>query len=326
MIDWQRSVYDDAWDMIESGLVSAARIIHDRTELRQIAEGALDVFEFRRQFSAVPPIRAQAGSMNARDDADRWSGPDARGPGPGPLLLSRGSHAAAHERSNEAVLTCLGHEFRTPLNGILGSLEGLKEEIQGDEHRALVEAALSSAKRLSQTLLCILRLAEIESARLHPGIRPCNVTAVLAKVMEEYARRALLKGIAIRADRSNAPCIVPVDPEILTEALGHLMDNAVKFSSRGCIRTEIRRTAYGQEKERRVEIVIADEGIGIPASRIGVVQDSFRQASEGYTRLYEGIGLGLTIATRLVELMRGSLRMESTEGRGTTVLVSLPAE
>ena len=326
MIDRQRSVYDEAWDMIESGYVSAARIIRDRTELRQIAEGALDVFEFRRQVSPLPPIHTQAGSMNARDDADRWPAPDARGPGPGPLLLSRGGHGASHERSNDAVLICLSHEFRTPLNGILGSLEGLKEDIQEGEHRAFVEAALSSAKRLSQTLLCILRLAEIESARLHPGMRQCDVTAVLAKVTEEYAPRALLKGIAIRADLTNAPCIVPADPEILTEALGHLMDNAVKFSSRGCIRTEIRRTACGQEKERRVEIVIADEGIGIPASRIGVVQDSFRQASEGYTRLYEGIGLGLTIATRLVELMRGSLRMESTEGRGTTVLVSLPAE
>jgi len=104
------------------------------------------------------------------------------------------------------------------------------------------------------------------------------------------------------------------------------MDNAVKFSGGGSIRTAIRRVDRGRTKERTVRIVITDEGIGIPVGQIGVVQQPFRQASEGYTRLYEGTGIGLTIAKRLVELMRGTLDMESIEGKGTTIVVSFPMD
>jgi two-component system, sensor histidine kinase LadS len=326
MMHRQRTVYDDAWEVIESGLLSASRMIRNPHEFRQVAEAALDVFEFRRQEAHLHPADAQAADTKEPDATDGtlpldpWSG------GLWPILPPLSGRVPDLRRSRDAVLTTVNHEFRTPLNGILGSLEGLKEELQEGEQRTAVEGALSAAKRLSQTLLCILRLSEIESGRIIPEMRPCNISTVLAKVTAQYAPRAEAKGIAIVAGDADTPCVISTDPGHLAEALGHIMDNAVKFSTRGSIRTSIRVMERDQTRMRDAEIVITDEGIGISAAKIGIVQQPFRQASEGYTRLYEGAGLGLTIARRLVELMHGSLRIETTEGKGTTIVVSFPAE
>ena len=218
--------------------------------------------------------------------------------------------AEAASRAKGALLSNMSHEFRTPLTAILGFADVLQHEA-GREHQPFVAAIDRGAQRLLSTLDAVLELSWIESgdASLRRG------PVAVRELAESAARSAGPSAVPVRVA---GQAMADADPKAVARVLDALLSNAVRFTERGHVDVAV------WEAPGAAVVEVADTGIGMSAAFVERATEPFRQASEGDARAYEGAGLGLTVADRLVAQMGGRLEIESREGDGTTVRVWLP--
>jgi len=225
-------------------------------------------------------------------------------------------------RLKTELLTNVSHELRTPLNAILGYAEILDSmpEIVGDERRQIVTRILSNAVSLTCAVNNLLEYSTVVagSRELRPG------TVRLAELFDELEpwvdRLIDEKPIAFTwaADPDLPP--LETDRSKLRQVVLNLLANSAKFTHAGEIRLSARRAG-----DAGIEIAVSDTGVGMSASEQRRIFEDFRQVSGSTTRPFGGIGLGLTLARRLCELLGGSIAVESAPTRGTRVAVHLPA-
>ena len=227
----------------------------------------------------------------------------------------------AHQRVEEAskakdaFVAMMSHEVRTPMNGILGSLEMLGRTPLAAEQVELVHLMQRSVGALLRIVNDVLDFAKVESGRLELEHTPFDLQALLDEVAGLERGAAEAKGIRIATIvEPTIPKAVVGDPHRLRQVLLNLMDNGIKFTSQGSVTL---RCEPGGEPDR-VRIAVTDTGIGIPKRTVASLFDAFVQADSGTARRYGGTGLGLAICKRLVELMGGTILVDSTEGKGTT--------
>jgi signal transduction histidine kinase len=227
--------------------------------------------------------------------------------------------AAEMSRLKYTLLTNMGHELRTPLSGIIGFAAVLAQEVD-EELSEFVHLIERDGRRLLDTISTILDLAEIDSGELtlHPS--DTDVTYTVSESVRFLTPLAREKGLDLRA--TGVPLRAHLDATVLHRIVTHLVGNAIKFTEAGSIKVETARRSEGEADA--VVIRVCDTGVGIPAAFLPHLFDEFRQASDGIQRAQEGSGLGLTVTKRLVELMGGTISVESEEGRGSTFTVCLP--
>ncbi|NNE45353.1 MAG: HAMP domain-containing protein [Rhodothermales bacterium] len=224
--------------------------------------------------------------------------------------------ADASERLKSAILNNMSHEFRTPLTSILGFAETLEKEV-ADEHRGFMTLIVKNGRRLTETLNAVLDLASIESRTLAVGSQPIRVSDAVEAAIASLRPFAREKGVALRAELNCRMACAVADETALDQVLHQLIHNAIKFTEKGEVVVEVRR------EKREVVIDVKDTGIGIARTFMTRLFEPFAQESEGLNRAHEGSGLGLTLVSRLVQLMGGSVRAVSEKGSGTTFRVRL---
>ncbi|MCX6156188.1 MAG: ATP-binding protein [Candidatus Kapabacteria bacterium] len=217
------------------------------------------------------------------------------------------------------VINNLGHELRTPLNGILGFASLLKKETEDSEQLEFVNLIFSSAVRLKNTLNSILALTELETGASKLFFEAIHLPGVIENftmLMQEEANSHNLKLYALINDEKT---FAKLDEYLLQQILFNLTDNAIKFTRTGEI--QIILDSVIENNQNLVMIKIKDTGIGISERNLKTIFEPFRQVSEGLNRSHEGVGLGLTITQKMVELLEGQIQIESIDSVGTTVIL-----
>jgi PAS domain S-box-containing protein len=235
------------------------------------------------------------------------------------------------ERANElksAFLANMSHEIRTPLTSIIGFAEAIGDYIPDDDASAENENILDfasliekSGRRLLDTLNSVLDFSQLEAGSLQLNQQYISVTDEIEETIGLYRPRASGSNIDLSADLPAGLPHAYADPEAFRRVLRNLLSNAVKFTDEG---GSILVRAYEQEDTLAIEV--RDTGIGIDPDFMPHLFDAFEQESTGNKRTYEGSGLGLAVAKRLLNLMGGTIDVRTEKGEGTCFTIQLPQE
>lgn len=225
------------------------------------------------------------------------------------------------EAANEAksqFLTNVGHELRTPLHGVQGMLEALKGSGLDEEQRDYVETSLASSRNLLRVVNDLLDLSRMERGALSVEEAPFDPTLCLMNVKDSLAMAAYDKGLDLRMEADpDLPLEVLGDEGRLAQVLTNLCGNAIKFTRQGAVTVGLQRLPLAPAGKVCLLFTVTDTGQGIAETDQERIFNPFTQASADLARQHQGVGLGLSISRRLVELMPASLCLESTPGLGS---------
>ncbi|MBY0430404.1 MAG: hypothetical protein K2Q10_04345, partial [Rhodospirillales bacterium] len=227
--------------------------------------------------------------------------------------------ANAASRAKSDFLAMMSHEIRTPMNGVVAMAELLAQTSLDSEQRGMLAIMRNSGESLLSIIEDILDFSKIEAGRLTIERIPLDLRGIVEAVAETVAPRACEAGLEVVVDvDAGLPARVLGDPGRLRQILLNLAGNAVKFTERGHVR--IAAEAAGDQ----IAFVIEDTGMGITPEALARLFQPFTQADGAVARRYGGTGLGLSICKRLIDLMGGTIRVDSAPESGTRFRFTLP--
>jgi PAS domain S-box-containing protein len=233
----------------------------------------------------------------------------------------------AAEAANEAkssFLATISHELRTPMNGILGMTElVLDTELSGEQQESL-HIVKTSAESLLAIITDLLNFSQMEAQKFEVESIRFDLRQSFGELMEAMRARAEQKGLRFSWEiPPDVPGMMIGDPGRIRQVLSNLIGNAIKFTERGRVDVSVEPKA-GASGMTLLHFMVKDTGIGIPPEKQQKIFEPFSQVDGSMTRKYGGTGLGLTICSRLVAQMGGTMRLDSKLGEGSTFHVTLP--
>jgi signal transduction histidine kinase len=240
-------------------------------------------------------------------------------------LRAAKEQAELASQAKSEFLANMSHELRTPLNAIIGFSDLLRQQtlgpVENPKYREYHAAIHSSGLHLLSLINDILDLSKAEAGKLALEEDLIDVSRTVRDILQIIDARASQGKVELRNLATDRLPSVVADERRLRQVLLNLLSNAVKFTEPGGVVS----VAARREPDGSTAISVQDTGIGIPAPDLERILRPFEQVDTGYARRYEGTGLGLPLAKKLVELHGGTLTIESRQGVGTTVTIVLPA-
>lgn len=235
------------------------------------------------------------------------------------LIIAK-ERAEESDRLKSNFLAQVSHEIRSPLNIILSYNYMIREELKErllNEFEDAFEAINHSGKRLLRTIDLILNMSLIQTGKQEIKIKALDLNPLLKNLINEFTPTAKSKNIDLKFDVVIDLPEVMIDEYTITQAFQNLIDNAIKYTDEGYVEVSM------NQIKNKVSVDIKDTGIGISESYIKKLFEPFTQEDDGYTRRFEGTGLGLALTKKYIELNDAELKVKSKKGEGSTFSVIL---
>ncbi|UWZ98496.1 ATP-binding protein [Vibrio splendidus] len=222
-------------------------------------------------------------------------------------------------KARDLFLAIVSHELRTPIAAMIGLMELLSTKIENKDDMELLSNAQLSAERLKLLVSDILDISKMEANQLHLESKKSNIYDELCPIFRTFETNARLNNLNFKLDwKVNSISSASLDWLRVTQILNNLLNNAIKFTENGFVLVTIKVTT------EQLQLAITDTGCGMSDQQITRAFQPFAQGDHSISRRYGGTGLGITVVQRLVNMMDGTLNIESKVGLGTKVTVSMP--
>ncbi|MBT6834441.1 MAG: response regulator [Bacteroidetes bacterium] len=242
-------------------------------------------------------------------------------------LISAKEKAEESDRLKSAFMDNMSHEVRTPLNAIIGFSQLLSmPDLQTEEKEEFISLINSRGNDLVRIISDILEISKIQAGSIELSTVPCNLNNLLNDIKQKLEASPLKKErpavfINLQNELKSDINLINTDIEKLRLILFNLIENALKYTPDGQIDIQFQPDATNKDC---IAFSIKDNGIGIPAFKLPIIFDVFRQVDDSHTRIYGGTGLGLSICKSLIEKLGGEIQVKSQEGVGTEVSFTIP--
>lgn len=224
-------------------------------------------------------------------------------------------------------LSNVSHEIRTPLNAIIGFTSLLEEQVFDKKSKDYVSYIRMASRNLLELINDILDFSKIEAGQVILDKTNTSISELIESVSVIINQRANEKGIHYESHLSpDLPEMIITDKLRISQILLNVCGNAIKFTEKGSVKIQAMPVSPIVDNLQTIRFTITDSGIGIPEDKVAKIFERFVQASESTTRLFGGTGLGLSIVKSLVQILGGTIKVESQFGQGTTFILDFPFE
>ncbi len=231
--------------------------------------------------------------------------------------------AQAASLAKSEFLANMSHEIRTPMNAILGFCELLKKLISEPQQKSYLQSIDSSGQTLLALINDILDLSKIEAGKLELDYEPLNLRLLINEIQQIFSQKANKKNLSLLTDiESTVPTGILFDGIRLRQILFNLVGNALKFTEQGYVKISVRWQETSPPS--LLTITVEDTGIGIAPEQQQQIFEPFVQSEASINRKYGGTGLGLSITQRLMQLLGGTIELQSQLGKGSTFTLNFP--
>ncbi len=240
------------------------------------------------------------------------------------VLIKAKEAAEKSDRLKSEFLAQMSHEIRTPLNAILSFNQLIEEECKSkvsEEFLPAFDSIQRGGARLLNTIELILRNAEVQAGTYEMNVELISLGSILSDIVADQKIFAQRKGLTLTLEKKVQKPLLEADKFTVSQIFINLIENAIKYTSKGFVKV----TLY-EKKENLLAVDVEDSGIGIEKEFLPHLFDPFSQEDTGYTRKFEGTGLGLSLVKKYVELNNGEIMVESEKGKGTKFTVVLPTD
>lgn len=237
-------------------------------------------------------------------------------------LIEAKNKAEENEKLKSAFLANMSHEIRTPMNAILGFTDLLRQKgLTEDKQERYIDIVHEAGNRLLNLVSDIVDYSKIDSNEIELNYVCCDIAEEIHKVKDEFTKSPLAEGIQINCEVNlGSTTCFKTDVNRLHQVLSNLMENALKFTSKGSITLSVGLL------DNYVAFSVKDTGVGIPSDQLEVIFDRFRQANNNKYSAQKGTGLGLSIVKGLVELMGGTVAVTSELNKGAKFTFTIPKD
>lgn len=229
-------------------------------------------------------------------------------------------------KSKEQFMLSLTHDLKSPLSSIIGFTELMEHDAEASpRQQKYLQHINRASEHIRKLVIDLLDLARLETGKLTIESLPCNLHALISDIIESFTPQAQAKNIGLKLEYNlTSSGNYLSDPVRITQILGNLISNAIKFTEHGSVTVKISSREFSAKIDQ-VRIDVIDTGIGISAENKQLIFEQFARVTSN-KKQYEGTGVGLTITQKIILLMHGTIQLESKPGEGTHFIVHLPLQ
>ena len=235
-------------------------------------------------------------------------------------LIESKEKAESANKLKDAFINNMSHEIRTPLNGILGMSSLIKENYSRyiqEEDESLFIGIDNSAQRIVRTVDMILNCSRLQTNEFQVVLREIDILEVLEQIVNQFKEIAEKKNLELIFDNQCKDTKIIGDEYSITQAITNLIDNAIKYTKKGFVKITLAKNDGNQ-----ILFEITDSGIGMSDDYLEHIFEPYRQEEMGYGRSYEGLGLGLSLVKKFLDLNNAQISVQSKKNEGTTFKVN----